>query len=203
MTGPNGAGQPVPRPTAYRSRVLADVAALLKPLPPARRALDYGSGDGWFASEILRLKLAETVVGADIKLWPGLVRRPVIFDGSRLPFSDGAFDLTYAVDVLHHCPDPLAALDEVLRCTGRYFLIKDHSYRNVVGWSTLCVLDEIGNRRFRVPSVYRYQEGWTWDRHLTSRGFSLERRIHPAKCHVGPLGYLTNHLQFLALWRRN
>jgi len=197
------AGRPVTRPTAYRSHVLAEIAKLLRQVPPAKRALDFGAGDGWFASELMRLGLARTIVGADVLIWPGTVKRPVIFDGERLPFADRAFDLTYAIDVIHHCPDPERALDEVLRCTDRHFLIKDHSYRNVLDWSSLCILDELGNRRFGVPSPYRYQQRWTWDAHLTSRGFSLVQLIHPARCHSGPLGHLTNHLQFVALWRRD
>jgi SAM-dependent methyltransferase len=182
--------------------VLEDIEDLLRPVPRATRALDFGAGDGWFATQLERQRLAERVIATDVKIWAGLVKRPVMFDGLRLPFGDRAFDLTYAIDVLHHCPQPEKALEEVLRCTRKYFLIKDHTYSNRAGWATLCVLDEIGNRRFAVPSPHHYQERWTWDRELEQRGFTLERRMHPERCHVGPLGYLTNSLQFIALWRR-
>jgi SAM-dependent methyltransferase len=191
------------RPTAYRSRVLREIERLLRPLPTAARALDFGAGDGWFARQVARCGLARHVVPVDVRRWPGADGSPVIFDGERLPFADRAFDLTYAIDVLHHCPDPEGMLDEVLRCTRMHFLIKDHTYRTVAGWSTLCVLDELGNRRFGVPSPYRYQRQWAWSRVLEDRGFALVERVHPAPCHTGILGSLTNGLQFLALWRRN
>jgi SAM-dependent methyltransferase len=190
------------RPTAYRRHVLAQLQHVLSSVPPIERALDFGAGDGWFAGEIARLGLARMVVSADVMMWPGLLNKPVMFDGERLPFADRAFNLTYAIDVLHHCPDPERALTEVLRCTDSYFLIKDHSYRNSLEWSTLCVLDELGNRRFGVPSPHRYQKRWTWNDHLTSQGFSLQSLVHPAPCHTGVLGFLTNSLQYVALWRR-
>ena len=191
------------RPTAYRQRVFEQISTLIGTLPPAQRALDFGSGDGWFAQEMARAGYAKMIAAADVMVWPGTVKSPVLFDGKHLPLADRAFDLAYAIDVVHHCPDPEHALDEVLRCTARYFLIKDHSYRNLVEWSTLCVLDEIGNRRFGVPSIYQYQERWDWNRHLQARGFTRVAVIHPAPCHDGLMGRLTNHLQFLALWRRN
>jgi SAM-dependent methyltransferase len=146
--------------------------------------------------------MAEKVVPVDVKVWPGLVARPVLFDGQSLPFQNQAFDLVLAVDVIHHCEDPRLALDELLRCSNQYFLIKDHSYQTVAGWCTLSLLDELGNRRFRVPSPHHYQRGWSWDAHIASRGFTRELLLSPAPCHAGPLGYYTNHLQFIALWRR-
>ena len=190
------------RPTAYRRHVLAQLQHVLRSIPPVDRALDFGAGDGWFAGEIARLGIARMIVSADVMVWPGLLNKPVMFDGQRLPFADRTFGLTYAVDVLHHCPDPERALAEVLRCTDAYFLIKDHSYRNTLEWSALCVLDELGNRRFGVPSPHCYQKRWTWDDHLTSQGFTLQTLVHPAPCHTGVLGYLTNSLQYVALWRR-
>jgi SAM-dependent methyltransferase len=191
------------RPTEYRRQVFSQISALIGSLPPAQRALDFGSGDGWFAHQIERAGYARMVAAADVMIWPGMVKNPVLFDGKSLPLADRSFELTYAIDVLHHCPNPERALDEVLRCTARHFLIKDHSYRNVLDWATLCVLDEVGNRRFGVATPHQYQEHWVWSRCLEARGFTLERLIHPAPCHTGLVGRLTNHLQFLALWRRS
>jgi SAM-dependent methyltransferase len=192
----------IARPTAYRRHVLAQLQQVMGTVPRVERALDFGAGDGWFAGEIARLGIARTVVSADVMVWPGLLNTPVIFDGQRLPFADRTFDLAYAIDVLHHCPDPERAFADVLRCTNTYFLIKDHSYRNILGWSALCVLDELGNRRFGVPTPHCYQKRWSWNDYLTSQGFSLQTLVHPAPCHTGVLGYLTNSLQYVALWRR-
>jgi hypothetical protein len=190
------------RPTAYRQRILNAADALLRPLKPLNRALDFGAGDGWFARQIESRGLARNVTSIDVRQWPGSVTRPIIFDGQRLPFCDRTFDLTYAIDVLHHCPQPEHMLDEVLRCTSLYLLMKDHTYKDLLGWGTLCILDEVGNRRFGVPSVYRYQRNWNWSSRIASHGFELQQLIYPATCHRGVLGFMTNHLQFVSLWRR-
>jgi SAM-dependent methyltransferase len=182
--------------------VLEQIVTMLRKIPNPDLALDYGAGDGWFSREIARSGLARKVVAVDVLVWPGLINKPVLFDGSRLPFADGTFDVTYAIDVLHHCPDPGRALGEILRCTRRYFLIKDHTYRHGFDWLGLALMDELGNRRFGVPSPHRYQQHWKWNAHFEMNGFFLESLIHPALCHFGLLGRLTNHLQFLALWKR-
>lgn len=170
--------------------------------PPARLALDFGSGDGWFAKEMARIGIAEKIHPVDVKVWPDLVTPPILFDGHSLPFQTRAFDLIFAVDVLHHCAEPELAIDELLRCSNRYLLIKDHSYRSLVEWCALSLLDELGNRRFKIPSPRHYQREWSWNAHIESRGFTREALLSPAPCHIGPLGYWTNHLQFIALWRR-
>jgi SAM-dependent methyltransferase len=125
-----------------------------------------------------------------------------LYPGDRLPFADRAFDLSYAVDVLHHCPQPRDSLKELARCTRRWLLLKDHTYRSFAGWWTLACLDELGNRRFGIPSPYRYMRNWEWFDVLTDAGFELRQRIHPAAVHPGGLGWATNHLQFVAVWER-
>jgi hypothetical protein len=93
-------------------------------------------------------------------------------------------------------------LRDVLRCSRRYALIKDHTWRTRVGWSTLCVLDELGNRRLGIPSIYKYQRDWEWDRAFESSGFRLVERQYPFPCEPRFWGPLTNKLQFAALWER-
>src|SRR5262249_42317126 len=110
--------------------------------------------------------------------------------------------VAFAADVLHHCPDPRAALADMARCTGRWLLLKDHTYSGPAGYATLCFLDEIGNRRFHIPSLYKYQKHWTWSAWLEELGFRLVRRTYPARVHVGLMGRLTNHLQYVDLWER-
>ncbi|HEX5760919.1 MAG TPA: class I SAM-dependent methyltransferase [Thermoanaerobaculia bacterium] len=187
----------------YRRRILDLALELTAPHRPFARALDFGSGDGWFAASFRAAGLAGEVVPVDVLRRRRTVVEPRLYDGARLPFDDGSFDLAYAVDVLHHCPDPPASLAELLRVTRGWLLLKDHTHRGLRQRCTLALLDEIGNRRFGVPSLYRYQRGWEWLPQIAAAGFTLERLIHPAPCHGGALGGATNGLQFVALWRRN
>jgi SAM-dependent methyltransferase len=186
----------------YRRRILTLLHSLLEPYLPLASALDFGSGDGWFARSVHENGIATKIRPVDVQRRLRCVTEPQLYDGRRLPFADRSFELVYSIDVLHHCPDPRASLRDALRCAGRYFLLKDHTYRTLGGRLTLCLLDEIGNRRFGVPSLYKYQHRWEWSGWIEAEGFVLERLVHPAACHTGPLGWATNALQFIALWRR-
>ena len=66
----------------------------------------------------------------------------------------------------------------------------------------LRLLDEVGNRRFSIGSPGHYQRGFEWLETLRSRGFAVRKLVHPARCHTGALGALTNGLQFVALLER-
>jgi SAM-dependent methyltransferase len=187
---------------AYRRRVLGLLGDLLRPYAPVRRALDFGAGDGWFAHAFGEERLAEEVVPVDVQKRERCFLPALLYDGHRLPFADRTFELVSSIDVLHHCPDPRAGLEEALRCAGRFFLLKDHTYRTPAGRAILCLLDEIGNRRFGIPSPYHYQRAYEWFPWIERSGFGLRRLLHPAPCHRGLLGWSTNRLQFAALWER-
>jgi ubiquinone/menaquinone biosynthesis C-methylase UbiE len=187
---------------AYRRSIWPIVAAALAPHGRLDSALDFGAGDGWFAAQFETSGLARRVTAVDVQVRERCFKPVEYYDGQRLPFADRSFDLVYAVDVLHHCPDPSTMLAEMLRCSRQWVLIKDHTYRNCFGWSALCVLDEIGNRRFGVPSRYQYQRGWDWLPAIEAAGYREQTLIYPARCHRGPLGYFTRRLNFVGLWRR-
>lgn len=187
--------------TRYRENTLA----LLKPLLAnihCSTALDFGCGDGWFALQLQQVANIQHITALDVLKRDNCVVAPIIYSGTTIPFSDEQFELTYAIDVLHHCSDPQQSLEELLRCTKRYILLKDHTYSNTLGWLTLCALDEIGNRRFHVPSLYHYQKNWSWVDAIEARGFRRISLIYPAKVHNGLLGRATNHLQFIGLWEK-
>ncbi len=185
----------------YRDNVFRQMRSLLASHAPLGKALDFGSGDGWFASRLQEEGLVRDVSPLDVQRRKTVVREPILYDGRRIPFADRSFDLVYAVDVLHHCPDPLAAIDEMARCGGRYVLIKDHTYLSTLGWWVLAGLDEIGNRRFGVPSPHRYQRGWSWLDHLESLGFSRRGFLYPAFCDSRPpFRWFSHRFQFMGLW---
>jgi SAM-dependent methyltransferase len=187
----------------YRLSVWTHIEAQLRALGPIESALDFGCGDGWFASKVLQADLVKQLTPLDVKRREHVHVEPVIYEpGSSLPFADRSFDLVYTVDVLHHCDDPFAQLTDIARVARQYVLIKDHTYRSKAGQVALAVLDELGNRKFGIPSPYRYQRGWEWTAHLEQQGFKQVSLTHPLPCHAGILGALTNSLQYLALYQR-
>lgn len=187
---------------AYRRHILTLLRPLMASRAPLGRVLDFGSGPGWFAHTLQEERLASEIVAVDIERRDRCYVEPILYDGQQLPFKNRSFDMVYSVDVLHHCTSPRASLKELLRCADKYVLLKDHTYRKFLSRLFLCLLDELGNRRFGVRCLYNYQHGWEWFRWIEQEGFVLEQLIHPAFCHTSLLGRQINRFEFVALWRR-
>lgn len=187
--------------TPYRRSIVDGIQAALVGRGRISETLDFGAGDGFFAAHLPQVATLGSITPVDVVERASSWVRPTIYDGHRLPFADRSFDLCYAIDVLHHCPDPFQALADMARCTRRYLLIKDHNHTGALGRAVLAVLDELGNRRFGIPSPYLYQRRWNWVEWIESHGFARRHWLHPMPCHRGPLA-LTNRMQFLGLWER-
>jgi SAM-dependent methyltransferase len=186
----------------YRRRVLESFDTVLRPHAPVASCLDFGAGDGWFASSFVERNLAKDVTAVDVQARGRTFTPVTLYDGVRLPFGDRSFELVSSVDVLHHCPDPRASLQDALRCSSRFFLLKDHTYSGPAGRAALAILDEIGNRRFGIPSPFNYRTLPEWSEWIDACGFARRHLVHPAPCHTGALGWATNSLQFIGLWER-
>lgn len=193
------------RVNAYRRRMFPIIKDMIQGCGGLKNALDFGSGDGYFAYEISKLGIFNEVIPLDVIKRKNNFVDPIIYGGGQgkpIPYKDRYFDLVYAIDVIHHCRDVAATIQELARCANKHLLIKDHTYHNHLEKIALCSLDEMGNRRFGVRSLYNYQYNHMWFTLIKDCGFKLEKLLQPVTCHVGPLGWLTNHLQFIALWRR-
>lgn len=152
--------------TAFYSRykvVLARCLAERLPERGACRLLDVGTGDGELA-RVLGFRPMTTVVGVETHVRRS--HRPAVpaavFDGRRLPFADGTFDVSLVCDVLHHALDHEALFGEVLRVTRSLVLVKDHVFACRIERLLLHALDLAGNARFgvRVPARYLDEAGW-------------------------------------------
>ncbi len=93
---------------------------------PYGRALELGSGTGFFLLNLMQAGLASRGTMTDIS--PGMVEVAVrngralgldvdgkVADAEALPFDDESFDLVVGHAVLHHIPDVELAMREVLR----------------------------------------------------------------------------------------
>jgi SAM-dependent methyltransferase len=147
-------------------------AAAVAPFLVGRRLLDLGAGEGYVAREL------HTLTGiwscsVDVGAFRRVAVPYVTYDGSRLPFSDDAFDTSLTLLTLHHCSDPEAVFDEVLRVTRRRLIVIESVYRNRLERFWLDRLDGWLNRyRHRgamsVPLLFKTPEEWM--RLFTSRG---------------------------------
>lgn len=143
-----------------RVRVLATTLAPL--LPPQATVLDIGCGDGRLAVALAAQRPDATLAGVELAPRPDCPVPVTPFDGRRLPFPDGSFDVALLVDVLHHTADPAVLLREAGRVARAGVLLKDH-FRNGLGArATLRFMDEIGNRRHGVALPFNYLSREEW-----------------------------------------
>lgn len=103
-----------------------------------RRVLDVGAGNGYVLSRYRRA--GAEVLGVDLSMTGiRLCRQRFALEGlegtflqanaESLPFRDASFDCVCSMGVVHHTPDPVAALAEfhrVLRAGGRLILMVYH-----------------------------------------------------------------------------
>ncbi len=188
--------------TGYRGRTYALVKAAIGALGPVASAIDVGAGDGWYARSLMDDGVVARCTPVDVTRRAGTVLEPLLYDGRRLPFDDRSTDLVYAVDVVHHADVPADLLKEMARVARRWIVLKDHTYVTASGRMALALLDELGNRRFGIPSPGRYQRAWEWLPILRDAGFEPRGIVHPASCQAGLLGALTNRWQFVAAFER-
>jgi ubiquinone/menaquinone biosynthesis C-methylase UbiE len=95
-------------------------------LDPEDRLLDVGCGTG--AASRSAAETAESVVGIDLS--PEMIERAIglaggagnvrfeVADAEQLPFADGEFTKVLCSNSFHHYPDPVSAVQEMVRVLG-------------------------------------------------------------------------------------
>ncbi|MFN0062680.1 MAG: class I SAM-dependent methyltransferase, partial [Myxococcaceae bacterium] len=91
-------------------------------IPPGARVLDFGTGVGAMAQQLLDRYPGIHLTGVDLRasqLEQARKNHPgadyVQADGTSLPFADATFDVVHASWVLEHVPSPQTVLAEVFR----------------------------------------------------------------------------------------
>jgi SAM-dependent methyltransferase len=137
-------------------RRAAHLAGRIAPhLPAGATVLDIGSGTGHNA-EALRARVASSCAEADVVDFHVVGGGPVLFDGARLPFADGAFDAGLLAFVLSHAEDPAALLREAGRVASRRVLVLQSSPRGRTGRIALRLRGWVqGRLAFRLCATLR------------------------------------------------
>ena len=139
-------------------------------LRPGDRILDLGSGPGSVCRLLRTQGFAVTPVDVqDVALDPRA--RPQLYDGHRLPFPDGAFDVALVLTVLHHTREPATVLAEAGRVAARVIVIEDvyasTPQKYLTWWAdSLFNLEFIGH-----PHVNRTDAAWR--EHFAALGWRL------------------------------
>lgn len=155
---------------SYSKRLSRLRQLLAENISRGERVLDVGCGDGQLAFLIKQERPDIEVHGIDV-----LVREktkiPVAqFDGKRFPYPDNTFDVVMFSDVLHHTHDPRVLLNEAARVCKRAIVLKDHTLDGPFAYSTLRLMDWVGNSRHGVTLPYNYWPKQRWLKTFESMG---------------------------------
>lgn len=189
---------------AHRLRVLADT--IVPRLRPGDRVLDVGCGIGTLGRALLDHPNAPgglVVEGIERVRRGGEPIQVHAYDGIRLPFTDGAYDVVIVADVLHHEPEPLRLLRECARVARRAVVVKDHRVRGPISQTAVSFIDWAANAPYGVPCLYRYNTLAQW-RALPEQ-LGLERRFELTSMSLYPAvvnAVFGGSLQYLAVWER-
>ena len=135
---------------------------IARQLPDNISILDIGCGDGTISKLIMEKKKGITYEGIDIMARPECAIPYKTFDGLHVPYSDNAFDATQFVDVLHHTHQIKELLQDALRTSKKYLIIKDHLYNNSFDFATLKFMDWVGNAPHGVEIIYNFKNEKFW-----------------------------------------
>ena len=62
----------------------------------------------------------------------------------NIPFQEKEFDAVQLIDVLHHTDNIEKVLENAIKYTNKYVIIKDHIYLSKLDFQTLKFMDWIG-----------------------------------------------------------
>lgn len=149
-------------------------------IPNNFNILDIGCGDGTISKMILEKEKTITISGIDVFARETCAIPFKLFDGKTIPFADNEFDASILVDVLHHTNNIKDLLSEAYRVSHQYVILKDHHYKNVLDFGILCFMDWIGNKPYKVKSIYNFKNLDFWETTFKELGFeivTLNKRI--------------------------
>lgn len=106
------------------------VETIMNNSPPSGYYLEVGTGTGWISIGVANLSQSVRICAADLSLdmiklaqqntekkkLSGRIKF-LLADAKCLPFPDGFFDASYSHNMLHHLPDPVPLLREMIRVT--------------------------------------------------------------------------------------
>jgi 2-polyprenyl-3-methyl-5-hydroxy-6-metoxy-1,4-benzoquinol methylase len=158
----------------FRRRVNILSRHLAGELDAGGSVLDVGCGDGSIARALMNMRPDLTIQGIDVLKRPQTLIPVTIFDGHTFPSEDRAYDWVTIVDVLHHTDDPGRIVAEAARVARRGIVIKDHLREGLGAYSTLRIMDWVGNRGHDVRLPYNYLSRAEWKAIFEKTGLEVQ-----------------------------
>jgi SAM-dependent methyltransferase len=183
-----------------RVSVLSQLCSNL--IPRNASVLDVGSGDGRLARLVADKRPDISIQGIDASVRKGTAIPVEKFDGASIPYGGGSFDVVMFFDVLHHTDDPTVLLREAIRVARQVILIKDHVLQGALAYSTLRLMDWVGNARHNVALPYNYWTPAQWDCAFDKLGLAVKSWESNLKLYPFPADLIFGRsLHFIAALR--
>jgi SAM-dependent methyltransferase len=186
-----------------RRRVGVLSTILSELIPNSSTVLDIGCGDGRVGHLIQQKEPSIEVRGLEVMARPGCLLECRAFDGKKIPYDDGSFDVCMFVDVLHHTREVRSILEEACRVSRGWVIIKDHLCESSFDHWTLRLMDWVGNRPRGVQLTYNYLSRAQWMECFAACGLRVITWQDEIPLHGFPFLLLFSRgLHFVALLRR-
>ncbi len=171
-------------------------------IPRNTSVLDVGSGDGRLARLIADKRPDISIHGMDVRPRAGAAIHVEPFNGRSIPHGEGSFDVVTFIDVLHHTVDPMILLWEAVRVARQVILIKDHLLKGALAYSTLRLMDWVGNARHKIALPYNYWTSTQWHRAFDKLGLVVSSWESDLKLYPFPADLIFGRsLHFVAVLR--
>jgi 2-polyprenyl-3-methyl-5-hydroxy-6-metoxy-1,4-benzoquinol methylase len=159
----------------FRRRVKVLSLHLADALDSDGSVLDVGCGDGSIATSLMQMKPGLKIHGIDVLQRPNAQIPVTLFDGRTFPSEDKAYDWVTIIDVLHHTDDPSRVVAEAARVARRGVIIKDHLREGLGAYTTLRMMDWVGNKGHGVRLPYNYLSRAEWQAIFEKTGLEVRR----------------------------
>ena len=156
---------------------------MIKPLR-AVTILDVGCGEGFTLKKLEEKKIGKKNEGIDFsneaikigrKIYPELaLRKGDVYD---LDYKDNAFDLSICTEVLEHLADPVKAVAEIKRVTGKYILfsVPNEPFFIMANFFRGKYLKRFGNH----PEHINHWTSFGFESFLKKQGLTVVKSKHP------------------------
>lgn len=134
------------------------------------KILDIGSGS-CIVCEILN-KEGYNITPIDIKNLSFAENiKPIIYDGSKIPFKNDEFNTSLILTVLHHTPIPEKVLEEAKRVSKTIIIIED-IYTNIFNKYVTYFFDSLFNLEF-INHFHTNKNNKEWKKTFNRKGLKL------------------------------
>lgn len=143
----------------YKSRMACLGNAIIPYLSENDKVLDVGCGFGEFSAFISRNEKTPkkvNITGVEKFVRPNTLIEIKEMKNDNIPFGDNYFDCVMILDVLHHERDWSHLLDECIRVSKKFVIIKDHRVTSKLSYYRICLLDWLANKPYNIECLYRY-----------------------------------------------